>query len=121
MKARPLTSAVAVQAITALVRHEAGAAEAQPTPGQWYAAAWSCHAKTTVVVDDPTALTGKHVIAECDTEENARLTATAHELLAALRLCNARLLARMHTDSGDDCAAYSAACAAIAKATGSAT
>jgi hypothetical protein len=84
MKARPLTSAVAVQAITALVRYEAGAAsEKQPTPGQWYAAAWSCHAKTTVVVDDPTVLTGKRVIAECETEEDARLTAAARELLAA--------------------------------------
>jgi hypothetical protein len=44
------------------------------------------------------------------------LRAQRDKLLAALRLCNARLLARMHTDSGDDCEAYSAACAAIAKA-----
>jgi hypothetical protein len=46
---------------------------------------------------------------------NAHLYAAAPELLAALRLCNARLLARMHTDSGDDCEAYSAARAAITK------
>lgn len=61
---------------------------------------------------------------------NARLWAVAPELLRALQMCTERLFARMHTDSGDDYAAYSAACAvmsaagkrctpgAIAKATG---
>lgn len=42
------------------------------TPEPWRAQAWSSHAARTVLVDDPAALTGKRVIAECDTEEDAR-------------------------------------------------
>jgi|GEM_PF-5341696 len=52
------------------------------TPGQWYAIQWSRHAATTVVVDDPTLLLGKRVIAECETEADARLVAATQDLLA---------------------------------------
>jgi hypothetical protein len=52
------------------------------TPGKWYAAEWSCRAITTVLVDDPTVgIVGKRVVAECDTEADARLIAMAPDLL----------------------------------------
>ena len=54
------------------------------TPAPWAAIKWSCHAKTTVVVDDPTVVTGKRVVAEADSEEDARLIAAAPELLAVV-------------------------------------
>lgn len=47
--------------------------------------------------------------------QTAPLTTLETRLLAALKRCNQRLLARMHTDSGDDCSAYSEACALIAE------
>jgi hypothetical protein len=50
---------------------------------------WTCHAATTVVKDDPSVLTGTRVIAECETEEYARLFAAAPGLLAALRQIDA--------------------------------
>ena len=70
---------------------------------QWHAAAWSCHAKTAVLVDDPTAPTGKHVIAECDTEEHARLLAAAPQLLATLELIEQ--VTRGRKLAADDCKA----------------
>ncbi len=54
------------------------------TPEPWAAIKWSCHAKTTVVVDDPTVVTGKRVVAEAGSEEDARLIAAAPELLAVV-------------------------------------
>lgn len=48
--------------------------------GGWYAREWSRHAKTTVVVDDPGCIGGIRVIAECDTEESARLISAAPQL-----------------------------------------
>lgn len=54
---------------------------AKHTPGPWRAEEWRCHAATTVLVDDDTCLTGKRVIAECETEEDAHLIAAAPELL----------------------------------------
>jgi len=57
---------------------------------------------------------------ESDREVNAAFLVRAcnsHDaLVAALRVCNARLLARMHTDSAEDYAAYSQACTALAAA-----
>ncbi|WP_090545161.1 hypothetical protein [Paraburkholderia caballeronis] len=59
--------------------------KSRPAAGSWHAEYWSCHAKTTVLTIDPTAnVTGKRVIAECDTEEDARLIAAAPDLLALL-------------------------------------
>jgi hypothetical protein len=51
------------------------------THGQWRAIEWTRHAATTVVVDDPTCVTGKRVIAECEIEDDARLIAAAPDLL----------------------------------------
>lgn len=48
------------------------------------AEAWTSHAKTTVLVDDETGITGKRVVAECETEEIAALFAAAPDLLATL-------------------------------------
>lgn len=55
------------------------------TPGQWQAVEWSCHRRTTVVVDDEDAVTGKRVIAECETEADARVIAAAPALLKAMQ------------------------------------
>jgi len=55
---------------------------AQHTPGPWHQREWTCHAKTSVVVDDPSVLTGVRVIAECETEEDARLIAAAPTMAA---------------------------------------
>lgn len=53
--------------------------------GRWYARVWTCHAATTVVIDDPTVITGVRVIAQCEDEQTARLVAEAPALLAALQ------------------------------------
>lgn len=55
------------------------------TQGEWKAIRWTTHAATTVVVEDATAYTGKRVIAECDTEDDAALIAAAPKMLAMLR------------------------------------
>lgn len=55
------------------------------TPGEWQAINWTYHSTSTVVVDDPSVVTGKRVIAECATEEDARLIATAPRMLVALK------------------------------------
>lgn len=55
------------------------------TEGQWRAEAWSCHAATTILVDDASLVTGKRIIAECETVEDARLIAAAPMLLEALK------------------------------------
>ena len=51
----------------------------------WQALKWTRHSRTTVVADDPRIVTGKRVIAECESEDVARLVAVAPRLLAALR------------------------------------
>ena len=42
-------------------------------------------AATTVVIDDPSVITGIRVIAECEDEQTARLVAEAPALLVALQ------------------------------------
>lgn len=59
---------------------------AEQVCGQWYARAWTSHAATTVVVDDPTVITGVRVVAECGDEQTARLLAEAPALQAALQM-----------------------------------
>ncbi|MEX3555815.1 MAG: hypothetical protein VB131_04175 [Burkholderia gladioli] len=56
------------------------------TRGPWRAEAWSCHAATSVLVDDASIVTGKRVIAECETEEDAHLVAASPDLASALHL-----------------------------------
>ncbi|MFT4171780.1 MAG: hypothetical protein QM639_04420 [Rhodocyclaceae bacterium] len=57
----------------------------QHTQGPWQATHWRCHANTTVVVGDPSVLTGKRVIADVETTEaDARLVAAAPDLPASL-------------------------------------
>lgn len=58
---------------------------AQHTPAPWSAIKWSCHAATSVVVDDPAAVTGRRLVAECETEEDALLVAATLELLDAVQ------------------------------------
>lgn len=86
---------------------------AQLTPGVWRVREWTRHAATTVVVDDPSIVTGIRVIADCESEDDARLFAASRELLQALQ--GVLRVADRKTDEFD------AARAAIAKATGSAT
>lgn len=89
------------------------------TPGPWAAREWSRHARTTVVVDDPTAgVTGVRVIAECETEADARLIAAAPAMLKALRRAAIALAFAAESSPAmrDD---YEAVSAAIARATGS--
>jgi hypothetical protein len=98
---------------------------AKHTPRPWYAANWTCHAQVTVLVDDPTTVTGKRVIAECETAEDARLVAAAPELLEALRWIEAYtqqfMAMGVHEKGGVFEQWVTRARAAIAKATGSAT
>lgn len=86
---------------------------AQHTAGKWYACEWTCHAATTVVVDDPTAnVTGKRIVAECETEDDARLIAAAPELFAELQ--------RVYGAFGGETFDWAPVRAAIAKAGGEA-
>lgn len=66
-------------------------AEIRHTPGFWRAGKWTCHAATTVLVNDPSVLTGYRVIAEFETEEDARLGAAVPELIEAAILAEAVL------------------------------
>jgi hypothetical protein len=54
------------------------------TPPTCYAACWTCHAPTTVLVDDKSTLTGKRVIAECEREEDAAFIVGAWNSHASL-------------------------------------
>lgn len=54
------------------------------TPGIWEAAQWGCKAKTAVVVNDESHPAGKRVIADCGTEEDARLIAASKDLLEVI-------------------------------------
>lgn len=90
------------------------------TPGPWTARQWSCHAATTVTVDDPDCVTGKRTIADCESVADARLIAAAPELLAALQA-----IVKSLADQDDEGLIEHAqpmidARAAIAKATGGA-
>lgn len=84
---------------------------------QLRAEAWTTHAKTSVVMDDETTITGKRVIAECDTEEYAALFASAHDLLDALQDM-LHVMEQHEQLSGCECSIGDAARAAITKATG---
>lgn len=90
------------------------------TPGTWQAINWTYHSTSTVVVDDPSVVTGKRVIAECATEEDARLISASPDLLAALNAYRdaihfAQDKQALMTAIAD---ADAKAAAAIAKATG---
>lgn len=89
---------------------------AMHTPGQWRAIHWTRHAATTVVVDDPSVITGKRVIADCATEEDARLIAAAPEMLDALRRLEKAISSAPHDAERPN--ALEQAIAAITKATG---
>lgn len=80
---------------------------------QLRAESWTTHAKTSVVMDDETTITGKRVVAECDSEEMATLFAAAPELLDALRIAAITIEHRL-----GKCHELENARSAIAKATG---
>lgn len=65
-----------------------GASASSPAPsittGPWRARRWTCHAATSVTVFDPNSVTGARIVAECETEADARLIAAAPDMLAAL-------------------------------------
>ena len=98
---------------------------AQHTPGPWKTASMRDGSRNVLTADGLAFIcqigseNAPDPAIKATAEADGRLIAAARgllaALLAALRACNARLLARMHTDNGDDCSAYSAACAAIAK------
>lgn len=105
--------------------------EAMHTPSPWSAIRWTRHAATSIVVDDPAAVTGKRLIAECETEEDARLIAAVQELLEAVQAFMAldgrfstdaqsliEAMARMPGDDGEIARVVLKARIAIAKATG---
>lgn len=50
---------------------------------EWKAIEWSRHGASTVVVDDPSWVTGKRIVAECGTPEDAKVIAAAPDLLEA--------------------------------------
>ncbi|MBP0714854.1 hypothetical protein ABXK61_16230 [Burkholderia sola] len=54
------------------------------TPPPWRAEAWNRHTRTTVVVDDSSIVTGKRVIAEFETEEDAAIGACAADMTLVL-------------------------------------
>ena len=87
------------------------------TPGPWNVREWTCHARTTVFVPDPSHFSNLRVVAECVDEADARLVAAAPDLLAALREIEAVVLRRGYTQRGAAEMADLAA-AAIAKAEG---
>lgn len=55
------------------------------TPGPWQVRKWTCHTATTIVVPDKTVTTGVRVIAECESEEDAKLMGAALDLCEAAR------------------------------------
>jgi hypothetical protein len=57
---------------------------AQHTQGTWGAIHWACHAATTIVVPDLTHFSGKKVVAECESEEDARRIVSCVNALADL-------------------------------------
>jgi len=71
-----------------------GGAPATSMIEEWQAIRWTSHAAVTVVVDDATTITGRRVIAECETEEDARLIAATPNMKRAL----AALLKRTSMD-----------------------
>jgi hypothetical protein len=66
-------------------------AEIRHTPGPWCAEKWRRHAATTVLVDDPSVVTGKRVIAEFESTDDARVGAAAPELFDAAAAAEAVL------------------------------
>jgi hypothetical protein len=57
-----------------------------PTPTPWYAAHWTRHAASTVLINDTSTLTGKRMVADCETEADATFIVQAcnsHGLLLA--------------------------------------
>ncbi|MEX3961651.1 hypothetical protein AB4Y42_05445 [Paraburkholderia sp. EG286B] len=93
--------------------------ELKHTPGPWRAAEWSCHAATTVLVDDPSIVTGKRVIAECDAEDDAQVIAALPELVDAALAAEAVLARGRWLEGSPDpeAVALYKLRAAIAKAT----
>lgn len=94
-------------------------AEPKHTPGPWRAEKWNCHAATTVLVNDPSIVTGKRVIAECVAEDDAQAIAALPELVDAALAAEA-VLARGHWLEGSpdpEAVALYKLRAAIAKAT----
>ena len=92
--------------------------EIQHPPGLWWAQRWSCHAATSVLVADASDVTGKRLIAEFETEEDARLGAAAPEMLKALESVVRQIEPLLHKQGYAYVGAIEAARAAIAKATG---
>jgi hypothetical protein len=93
--------------------------EIRHTPGPWRAEKWLCHLATSVTVDDASIVTGKRLIVECETEEDARLIAASPDLLDAAQAAEAVLARGRWIEGSTDPEAIALAKlrAAIAKAT----
>lgn len=71
------------------------------TPTPWYAGHWTRHAASTILVDDPSALTGKRVIAECNREEDAAFIVLACNSHASLVNALTLLAEKVRAEGGD--------------------
>ncbi|WP_233343675.1 hypothetical protein [Burkholderia cepacia] len=63
--------------------------EIDQVQASWRAERWSCHAATTVVVDDARMPSGKRVIAEYESEKDALLGAAAPDMAMVLEMIGA--------------------------------
>jgi hypothetical protein len=63
------------------------------TATPWRTENWTCHAPRTVLVDDQSAITGKRIVAECETDEDAAFIVTACNAHARLTAEIAALVA----------------------------
>lgn len=70
----------------------AGANHQPTTPVPWSAQRWTNHAARTVLVDDPSAITGKKLVADCpETGDAAYLVHAANAYPALIAACRAAL------------------------------
>lgn len=78
-------------------------------PEAWEAHPWTTHAATTVTTPDATSITGKRVVAECGTEEDARRIASLPFVCSKVAQCADVLNHHRWAHPSDQCRALSVA------------